>query len=82
MRGVEVAIALQVMLQSPPIFIIVWVSPQLAPIMQIGAFGVRHGSKYAFFNHVENPKFLAIVAAIFQHETMALCGFRGSHQFN
>ena len=70
------------MLQTPAIFIIRGVNHQLAQIMQIGTLCVRDGSKNAFFNHVEDPQFFAIVTAIFQHDAMALCGFRCSHQFN
>ena len=72
MGGVEVAISLQMLAQTPTVVVVRCIQQQRPQVVEIGALGVGHIPKNTFFHHVEQPKLFAVVAAILQHDAVLL----------
>ena len=72
MRGVEVAVAVQVMLEAPAVLVVGRVQHHHPQVVQVGALGVGQGAEDAFLDHVEDPQLLTVVAAVFEHDAVAL----------
>jgi len=80
MGGVEVAVAVEVVLEAPAVLVVGGVKHHHAQVVQVGALGVGEAAKDALLDHLHDPKLLAVVAAVLQHDTVAL-GFLGDlHQ--
>ena len=78
--GVEVAVAVEVMFEAPAVLVVGGVEHHHAQVVQVGALGVGEAAKDALLDHLHDPKLLAVVAAVLQHDTVAL-GFLGDlHQ--
>ena len=80
--GVEVAVAVQVVLQAPAVFVVGGVEHHHAQVVQVGALGVGEGAKDALFDHLHDPQLLAVVAAVLQHDAMAAGLLGGLDQVN
>jgi len=80
--GVEVAVAVQVVLEAPAVLVVGGVEHHHAQVVQVGALGVGEAAKDALLDHLHDPQFLAVVAAVLQHDAVAP-GFLGRlHQVN
>ena len=69
---VQIAVARQVVLEAPLVFVVGGVEHQGAQVVQVGTFGVGHRAEDTVLDHVEQPQFFAVVAAVFQHDAMPL----------
>ena len=70
--GVQVAVAVQVVLQAPAVLVVGGVEHHHAQVVQIGALGVGQCAEDAFLDHLHDPELLAVVAAVLQHDAVAL----------
>ena len=80
--GVEVAVAVEVVLQPPAVFVVGRVEHHDAQVVQVGALGMGEAAKDAFLDHLHDPQLLAVVAAVFQHDAVALGLLGNLHQVN
>ena len=80
--GVEVAVAVEVVLQPPAVLVVGRVEHHDAQVVQVGALGMGEAAKDAFLDHLHDPKLLAIVAAVLQHDAMAPGLLGGLDQVN
>ena len=78
--GVQVAVALQVFSQAPAVVVVGGVEKECPQVVEVGALGVGEFTKHLVFHHVEQPQFLFVVAAIFEHDAMLLGALRRLHQ--
>ena len=62
--GVEVAIALEVVAQTPAVLVIRGVNHQLPEVMDVRALRMGQRTEDAFFNHLQYPQLFPVVATI------------------
>ena len=77
--GLKIAIALEVVAQTPAVLVIRGVNHQLPEVMYVRALRMGQRTEDAFFNHLQYPQLFAVVAAILQHDAMLLGLFGGAN---